>query len=616
MAKKPFIERLLDDKPIICDGAMGTMLDLYEYPEQPRCIHNILNPDIVERIHREYIEAGAEIIETNTFDANRFRLEFYHLQDKIKEINRAGVEIAKSVAGENVYVAGSIGPTGKLLEPLGKVKIQQVKDVIKEQAEILIEAGVDLIILETFVSLNELDAAIDAVREISDKIPLIAQKTFPEDGAILATEFPIEVVKHIKEKGVTVVGSNCTVGPQRMFSIIKAMYQDDVILSAQPAAGIPTLVDGRSVYHASPEYLATYAKQLVEAGVKIIGACCGSTPSHIKAIAEAVKDIKLKKSKIDIKVKQEKKENQTSSEGSRVEVISRREGSSNFAKNIGRKFLTTVELDIPRGLDMSSVIEGARYLKDNDIDAVNITDGARARFRMDPVAISHLVQSEVGIETITHIACRDRNLIGLQGLLLGAWALGIKNILAITGDPTKIGDFPNATTVLDVDSIGLIRILKNMNHGLDAVGNVIGEPTDFLIACAVNPTAENLDYEISRLEKKVEAGAQIAFTQPLYEIKTLELFIKRIEHLKIPVMLGILPLRSYKHAEFLHNEVPGINIPDWVREKLFLARDDAGKVGVEISAQFLKEAKPLVQGVYLLPPFKKYHLAVEILQKI
>jgi len=614
--KKPFLERLLDDRPIICDGAMGTMLDLYEYPEQPRCIHNLLNPDIVARIHREYIEAGAEIIETNTFDANRFRLEFYHLQDKIKEINRAGVEIAKSVAGDDVYVAGSIGPTGKLIEPLGKIKIQQVKDVIKEQAEILISEGVDLIILETFVSLNELDAAIEAVKEISDKIPLIAQKTFPEDGAILATDFPIEVVKHIKGKGVTVVGSNCTVGPQRMFSIIKSMYQDDVILSAQPAAGIPTLVDGRSVYHASPEYLATYAKQLVEAGVKIIGACCGSTPSHIRAIANAVKDLRLKKPKIEIKVKEQAQVETQQERGSKAEVVVLEAESSNFAKKIGKKFLTTVELDIPRGLDISSVIEGAKYLKENGIDAVNITDGARARFRMDPVAISHLVQTKTGIETITHITCRDRNLIGLQGLLLGAWALGVKNILAITGDPTKIGDFPQATTVGDVDSIGLIKILRNMNHGLDAVGNTIGEPTHFLIACAANPTAQNLDYEISRLEKKVEAGAQIVFTQPLYEIQTLELFIKKIEHLKIPVMLGVLPLRSYKHAEFLHNEVPGINIPAWVREKLFLARDDAGKVGIEIASQFLKEAKPLVQGVYLLPPFKKYHIAIEILQKI
>lgn len=613
--KKPFLERLLEDRPIICDGAMGTMLDLYEYPEQPRCIHNLLNPDIVARIHREYIEAGAEIIETNTFDANRFRLEFYHLQDKIEEINKAGVEIAKSVAGDDVYVAGSIGPTGKLLEPLGKVKFQQIKDVIKEQAEILISAGVDLIILETFVSLNELDAAIEAVKEISDEIPLIAQKTFPEDGAILATDFPIEVVKHIKEKGVTVVGSNCTVGPQRMFSIIKSMYRDDIILSAQPAAGIPTLVDGRSVYHASPEYLATYAKQLVEAGVKIIGACCGSTPSHIRAIANAVKDLKFKRPEINIKLKEQKRE-ETKSTESKIEVIAPEDKKSNFAKNIGKKFLTTVELDIPRGLDMSSVIEGARYLKENGIDAVNITDGARARFRMDPVAISNLVQTKAKIEAITHIACRDRNLIGLQGLLLGAWALGIKNILAITGDPTKIGDFPQATTVSDVDSIGLIKILKNMNHGLDAVGNTIGEPTNFLIACAANPTVQNLDYEISRLEKKVEAGAQIVFTQPLYEMKTLELFVKKIEHLKIPIMLGILPLRSYKHAEFLHNEVPGINIPDWVREKLFLAHDDAGKVGIEISAQFLKEAKPLIQGVYLLPPFKKYHIAVEILQKI
>ncbi|CUT04824.1 bifunctional homocysteine S-methyltransferase/methylenetetrahydrofolate reductase, partial [Candidatus Kryptobacter tengchongensis] len=496
--KKPFLERLLDDRPIICDGAMGTMLDLYEYPEQPRCIHNLLNPDIVARIHREYIEAGAEIIETNTFDANRFRLEFYHLQDKIKEINRAGVEIAKSVAGDDVYVAGSIGPTGKLIEPLGKIKIQQVKDVIKEQAEILISEGVDLIILETFVSLNELDAAIEAVKEISDKIPLIAQKTFPEDGAILATDFPIEVVKHIKGKGVTVVGSNCTVGPQRMFSIIKSMYQDDVILSAQPAAGIPTLVDGRSVYHASPEYLATYAKQLVEAGVKIIGACCGSTPSHIRAIANAVKDLRLKKPKIEIKVKEQGQIETQQERGSKAEVVVLEAESSNFAKKIGKKFLTTVELDIPRGLDISSVIEGAKYLKENGIDAVNITDGARARFRMDPVAISHLVQTKTGIETITHITCRDRNLIGLQGLLLGAWALGVKNILAITGDPTKIGDFPQATTVGDVDSIGLIKILRNMNHGLDAVGNTIGEPTHFLIACATNPTAQNLDYEISR----------------------------------------------------------------------------------------------------------------------
>ncbi|MCS7229401.1 MAG: bifunctional homocysteine S-methyltransferase/methylenetetrahydrofolate reductase [Candidatus Kryptonium sp.] len=614
--KRSFLERLQDDRPIICDGAMGTMLDLYEYHEQPRCIHNILNPDIVARIHREYIEAGAEIIETNTFDANRFRLEFYHLQDKIKEINKSGVEIAKSVAGENVYVAGSIGPTGKLLEPLGKIKIQQVKDVFKEQAEILISSGVDLIILETFVSLNELDAAIEAVKEISNEIPIIAQKTFPEDGAILATDFPIEVVKHIKEKGVTVVGSNCTVGPQRMFSIIKAMYQDDVILSAQPAAGIPTLVDGRSVYHASPEYLATYAKQLVEAGVKIIGACCGSTPSHIKAIANAVSHLKLKRAKINIKIKESDSEKaQYINELKAQEIISE-DRISEFSKKIGKKFLTTVELDIPRGLDMSSVIEGAKYLKQNGIDAVNITDGARARFRMDPVAISHLVQTKAEIETITHIACRDRNLIGLQGLLLGAWALGIKNILAITGDPAKIGDFPHATTVLDVDSIGLIKILKNMNHGLDAMGNTINEPTNFLIACATNPTSQNLDYEISRLEQKVEAGAQIVFTQPLYEMKTLELFMKKIEHLKIPVMLGILPLRSYKHAEFLHNEVPGINIPDWVREKLFLARDDAGKIGIEISAQFLKEAKSLVQGVYLLPPFKKYHIAIEILQKI
>jgi len=605
--KKPFRERLREG-PIICDGAMGTVLDLYEYPERPHEIQNLKNPDIVERIHREYIEAGAEIIETNTFSANRFRLKQYHVEDKLHEMNIRGVEIARRAAGERIYVAGSVGPIGQLLEPIGKVKRAQAREAFKEQIAALLEGGVDFLILETFVDLRELDEAIAAAKELTD-LPIIAQKTFPEDGAILASNFPIEVVEHIIAQGVDVVGANCTVGPQRMFSLIRTMYKDGVILSAQPAAGIPTLQDGRSIYHTSPEYLATYAKQLVEAGVTLVGACCGSTPAHIRAISQAVRGVKV--GRPEVKVKEP-----AAPIAVEAPPRSATEGRSLFARRIGKKFLTTVELDIPRGLDMSSVLDGAAYLQRHGIDAINVTDGARARLRMSSLAISVLIQRDVGIEAMTHLACRDRNLIGLQAELLSAHALGLRNILCITGDPAIIGDYPHATSVFDVDAIGLIRAVKAMNEGKDLMGNSIGQPTSFFIACAANPTTEDMDREIERLEKKLEAGVEIVFTQPVYELKTLEEFLRRTSHLRFPLMLGILPLRSYKHAEFLHNEVPGINIPETIREKMRHAGERAATVGVELAVEFLREAKSMVQGAYLLPPFKKYSIVPEILSAI
>ncbi|MEK6571314.1 MAG: bifunctional homocysteine S-methyltransferase/methylenetetrahydrofolate reductase [Bacteroidota bacterium] len=605
--KKPFRERLKEG-PIVCDGAMGTVLDLYDYPERPHEIQNLKNPNIVERIHREYIEAGAEIIETHTFSANRFRLKEFHLEDKLREINVRGVEIARRAAGDSVYVAGAVGPIGKLLEPIGKVKRADVRQAFKEQISALLEAGVDLLILETFVDLRELDEAIAAAKALTD-LPIVAQKAFPEDGAILASNFPLEVVDHIIQQGVDVVGANCTVGPQRMFSIIRSMYKDGVVLSAQPAAGIPTLLDGRSIYHTSPEYLATYAKQLVEAGVTLIGACCGSTPAHLKAIAQAVKGVKVGRTEIKVKesVSPPPVETRTAPTAS---------SQSRFARNIGKKFLTTVELDIPRGLDMSSVLDGAAFLQKYGIDAIDITDGARARLRMSSVAISVLIQRDVGIEAMTHLACRDRNLIGLQAELISAHALGLRNILVITGDPAIIGDYPHATSVFDVDAIGLIRAVKAMNEGKDLMGNSIGESTSFLIACAANPTTEDMDREVGRLEKKLEAGANIVFTQPVYDMKTLEEFLRKASHLKFPLMLGVLPLRSYKHAEFLHNEVPGINIPEKIREKLRNSGERAAAVGVELAIEFLLEAKPMVQGVYLLPPFKKYSIVPEILSAL
>ncbi|HUI31562.1 MAG TPA: bifunctional homocysteine S-methyltransferase/methylenetetrahydrofolate reductase [Candidatus Acidoferrales bacterium] len=614
--KKTFRERLKDGV-IVCDGAMGTLLELYEYDEKPPEIQNIKNPDIVERAHREYIQAGAEIIETNTFSANRMLLEVYHLADRLNEINKSAVEIAKRAAGETVYVAGAVGPTGRLLEPLGKTKIADIRKVFKEQIEILVSGGVDLLILETFLDLNELDAAIDAAKEISPEIPIIAQKTFSEDGVILATDFPVEVVRHIKSKGVDVVGSNCTVGPQRMYGIIKSIYSEDVILSAQPAAGIPTLVDGRSIYHATPEYLATYARQLVEAGVTVIGACCGSTPAHIKAIAEAVHGLKSERtgesreSAVAVKRKTAVKPS-TAGKGSTQSEFSKRLALTQ--SGAGKKFITTLELDIPRGLDISSVIEGARYCMQNGFDAVNITDGARARIRMSSIAISKIIQQETGIEAMTHLAARDRNMIGLQAELLGAHALGLRNILVITGDPAKVGDLPQAKSVFDVDSVGLIKIVKNLNCGMDSVGNPIGEATSFLIACAANPSADSFDYELEKLGRKVESGADVIFTQPIYEVGMFERFIKAVEPLHVPVVIGILPLRSHKHAEFLHHEIPGINIPEKIREKMFRSGENAAQVGIDISAEFLREIKSAVAGAYLLPPFKKYEVAIKVLE--
>lgn len=605
--KKGFRERLLEG-PIVCDGAMGTVLDLHGLTSIPHEMENLRNPGIVERIHREYIDAGAAIIETNTFSANRLRLSQFHLEDRTREINRAGVEIARRAAGSDVYVAGSVGPTGMLLEPIGKVRREQARDAFREQIEVLLETGVDLIMLETFVSVQELDEALQAARALTD-IPIVAQKAFAEDGAILSGSYPVQVIEHLIEQGADIVGANCTVGPQRMFGIIRNLHKDGVVLVAQPAAGIPTLMDGRSIYHTTPQYLADYAKELVGSGVTIIGACCGSTPAHVRAIAEAVRGMAVgrpapaapPRPAIDVRTEPDRKYTPGDTRWSK------------FARNAGKKLLTSVELDIPRGTDISAVLEGAQFCYERRIDAVNITEGARARLRMSSIAISALIEQRVGIETMTHRTARDHNLIGVQAELLGAHALGLRNILCVTGDPAGIGDYPHATSVYDVDSVGMIRALNAMNNGTDVMGNPIGTPTSFFIACAANPSADDMDREVAKLERKAEAGADIFFTQPVFEMKTLERFLKRIDHLRTGVMLGIIPLRSYKHADFLHNEVPGMRIPDAIREAMRSAGDSAAKTGVRISMDFIREAKGAVSGIYMMPPFQKYHVIDDLL---
>lgn len=607
-ARKDFRERLREG-PIVCDGAMGTVLDLSGHTSIPHELENLRNPGVVERIHREYIEAGSEIIETNTFSANRLRLAQFRLEDRVREINLAGVEIARRAAGDRVYVAGSVGPTGMLLEPIGKVRREQARDAFREQIEILLEGGVDLIMLETFVSVQELDEALQAARALTD-LPLVAQKAFAEDGAILNGSYPVQVIEHLIEQGADIVGANCTVGPQRMFGIIRNLHKDGVVLVAQPAAGIPTLMDGRSIYHTTPQYLADYARELVGSGVTIVGACCGSTPAHIRAIAEAVRGMAVGRPAPPatppppaVRVSAEPERRYTSGDAR----------WSRFARNAGKKFLTSVELDIPRGTDIGAVLEGAQFCYERKIDAVNITEGARARLRMSSIAISALIEQRVGIETIVHRTARDHNLIGLQAELLGAHALGLRNILCITGDPAGIGDYPHATSVYDVDAVGLIRAVRAMNAGTDIMGNTIGAPTSFYIACAANPSADDLDREVEKLGRKVEAGADIFFTQPVFEMATLERFLKRVDHLRTGVMLGIIPLRSYRHADFLHNEVPGMRIPEAIRESMRSAGDTAARTGVRISMEFIREAKGAVSGIYLMPPFQKYHIIDDLL---
>jgi homocysteine S-methyltransferase len=596
--------------PIVIDGSMEAVLRSRGYDEQPIELYNLKNPLLIEKIHCEFIDAGAEIIQANTRSANTLTLAPYKMDVRVYEINRKGVWVARTAARNRAWVAGVVGPIGKFLTPIGKLKHEDARAAFMTQIHALLDGDCDLLLLKSFIDVDELEIALEAARHISRDIPIIAQKTFPEDGAVLATDYPHEIARRLHRDGVIAIGTNGTVGPQRMLGIIKSLHgATDAILSAQPDIGIPTLVDGHPIYNATIDYVASSARTLVQNGVTIIGVDGGGMPEHVRAIRDAIADMEV--GRPEIKVKKAKEE---------VEEETRRAEPSAFGTNLGRKPLITVELDIPRGLDMSSVFEGADYLKRHGIDAVNITDGARARLRMSSITISHMIQQQTGMECLTHMACRDRNMVGLQAELLGAHALGIRNVLAITGDPAHIGDYPYATSVYDVDAIGLIRAVHRMNEGLDLMGNPVGEQTNFLIACACNPVADDMDREVSRLERKAAEGAHVAFTQPVFELDALENFFSRIEHIQIPIMLGIIPLRTAKHAEFLHHEVPGMNIPDWIQKRMRTAENPSAE-GVTIAVELLEQVRSnqnqnRLAGIYLMPPFKRYDMAVEILERV
>jgi methionine synthase / methylenetetrahydrofolate reductase(NADPH) len=609
----PNLGELLDRRVLIGDGAVGTLLGERGVGfGHPYARANLSHPEMVTDIHEDYLRAGADVIETNTFAANRFKLETHDLEDRVRDVNARGASLALGAAkntagtGDRPLVLGAIGPLGRPLAPVGPVSTDEARSVFLEQAEALLEGGADALLLETFTDLAELRLAYEAVEALG--APVLAYKTFVEDGETLAEGLPQRAAREISSWGVSLTGSNCTVGPQRMVEITGQMAGEAGPVAAFPNPGLPQLVGGQIRFRRDTDHFAQYGVRLVEAGARLVGGCCGSTPVHIKALSEALRDFEVDSAKA-------RRPAAVVERGERAEVSA--EPVSEFAERLRTGFAVTVEVDLPRGNAISRVVEAARRLKERGVHAIDISDGARARLRMHPVAAARIVQEEAGIEVVSHISCRDRNIIGLQADLLGAAALGVKNILAVTGDPAQIGDYPEATSVFDTDSVGLVHVLSRMNRGEDLAGNPIGEAPGFLIGASFNPTAEDLDEEIAKLRRKVEAGAHAFWTQPVFEIEALEKALWRIGDDGVCILLGLMPLRSARQAEFLHHEVPGICIPGRIRERLAsLAPDDAPKYGVEVAQRLLAEAQPLVGGAYIMPPASAPDLAGDVVEAI
>ena len=606
----PNLRALLEDRVLIGDGAMGTLLGERGVGfGHPYARANLTHPEMVLGIHEEYLRAGARVIETNTFSANRFKLETHNLEERVREVNAEGARLARRAAeaGDGVdraLVLGAIGPLGRPLAPIGPVGLDEARDVFLEQAEALLEGGADAILLETFTDLAELRLGYEVVRSLG--APVLAYKTFVEDGETLAEGLPERAAREISGWGADLAGANCTVGPQRMVEIIEQMSTGAGPVAAFPNPGLPQLVGGQIRFSRDIDHFAEYGVKLAEAGARLIGGCCGTTPAHVHALSEALRDFRANGSATRRRVAVAEKVERVGVPGEPI---------SSFAERLRTGFAVTVEVDLPRGNDIASVVEAARRLKERGAHAIDISDGARARLRMHPVAAAKIVQDEAGIEVVAHLSCRDRNIIGLQADLLGATALGVRNILAVTGDPAQIGDYPEATSVFDTDSVGLVHILSRMNAGEDLAGNPIGRSPGFLIGASFNPTAEDLGPEVDKLRRKVEAGAHAFWTQPVFEIGALERALEKIGELKICILLGLMPLRSARQAEFLHHEVPGINIPRHVRERLAtLSAEDAPRYGVEVVQNLLIEARPLVGGAYMMPPASAPDLASDVIE--
>ncbi len=604
--RTPRLLHALQNDVLLGDGANGTMLAQYGFTRQPYDLANLLDPELVARVHQEYFQAGADFVETNTFSANRVKMGALNFD--IPEMNRRGAEIARSVAGENQFVLGAIGPCGKPLEPIGSLSREEAFEAFAEQAAALAEGGVDGFMLETFIDLEELCIAVDAVNSVSN-LPIIASKAFIEDGDALAEGLPGRCATDMGLENVVAVGANCVVGPQRMIDIVRQLSEASTLpILAMPTPGLPQLVKGQVVYDVAPEYFAKASVRLIEEGARIIGGCCGTTPEHTRKMREALDSGHIKpKSPSATTARQVERKPIESSEPTEL--------SEKLAKD---KFIITIEVDLPRGLGVEKVLKSARQLKIKGADLIDISDGARARLRMNPLSVCTLIQEQVGIETMMHFACRDRNLLAVQADLLGAHALGVRNILAITGDPANIGDYPSATSVYDVDAIGLVRILSRFNEGIDLAGYSVGVKCAFTIAIAFNPLAVDMDLELDRLNRKIDAGAHVVYTQPLFEERHMDNALEALQASKLPLFVGVLPLKHSRHAEFMHNEVPGIEVPQWLRTKLADAPDeDAGlQIGVAAAQELSRIAKQRARGLYLMPPFGSAAIAEQVIDAV
>ena len=608
-----FLARI-KQSPVLCDGAMGTLLYAKgifinrSYDEL-----NLSQPDLIRGIHHDYLQAGAEVIETNTFGANAFRLGRHSIADKVRDINLAGVRLAREAAKSfDVWVAGSVGPIGTRIEPLGKTSYQEARDAFGEQIEALAKGGVDLLILETFGYLEEIHQAMLAAKETAPTLPLVAQVTIDEDGNCLDGSDPETFVPKLVEWGADVIGCNCSVGPVAMLDAMERVRAATSLpLAAQPNAGIPRSVDGRNIYLCSPEYMASYARKFVAAGVRLAGGCCGTTPDHIRVMKSALRVGEARSKAAATHV------GGTPTAPKAVPAVPIESRSALGAKLAGGEFVTMVEIVPPKGTDVRKEVEGARFLKSVGVDAVNIPDSPRASARMSNQALSLLIQRDVGIDAILHYTCRDRNVLCIQSDLLGAAAVGIKNLICITGDPPKMGNYPDATAVFDVDAIGLVNIVRNLNQGLDLGGNPIGTGTGFVIGVGANPGLTDLDEEIRRFEYKVQAGAEYVVTQPVFDLRLLENFLRRIEHCRIPVVAGIWPLVSVRNAEFMKNELR-VSVPDSILERMTRAQtpDAAREEGVAIAREMLMATRQMAQGAQISAPMGRYSSAVDVLEAL
>ncbi len=619
-SKQPsLLTKLFQDRPVLCDGAMGTVLygrGVFIH----RCYDelNLSDPSLILAIHEEYLQSGAELLETNTFGANRFRLERHGLSDKVAEINAAGVRIAREAvahfkekqAGE-AWVAGAIGPLGVRLEPLGKIALSEARAAFEEQISALVSAGVDLLIVETMPAVNEAREALLAAKTIAPELPVAVMMTVDEDGRCLDGTTPEQAAATLTEAGADAVGCNCSTGPATVLTAVEAMRKATHLpLMAMPNAGMPRAVEGRNIYLCSPEYMASFARKVVKAGTQFVGGCCGTTPNHIRAMKSALRALDAQ-THIALT---EPTQAEISAETPPLPLAQRSTVGRLIAEG---KFVTMVEIVPPRGIDSAKELEGAKLLTALGVHAINVPDSPRASARMSAQSLCIQIQQQTGMETVLHYTCRDRNILSIQSDLLGASSLKLKNILCLTGDPPKLGNYPDATAVFDVDAIGLVNIVRRLNHGLDIGSNAIGGSTNFTIGVAANPGVPDIEQELRRFAWKVDAGAEYAITQPVFDMRLLERFLKRIESFRIPVIAGIWPLTSLRNAEFMRNDLR-VSMPEAVMLRMAQAEtpEAARAEGICIAQEMLAEARPMVQGVQVSAPFGRYTLAAEILESV